>query len=80
MNIYLVDYWLPFPSSEYGGLECVVARNADHCVEILVSRENKYTREAYPNFEQEIQNAVAHATVFTLRGEYEPGVVESFIT
>ena len=27
MKIYLVPYWMPFPSSEYGGLECIIAEN-----------------------------------------------------
>ena len=80
MNIYLVDYWLPFPSSEYGGLECVVARDADHCVEILVARVGKYDQECYPDYERQIQNRVAEAKVFTLQGEHKAGVVESFTT
>ena len=80
MQIYLVNYWLPFPSSEYGGLECVIARDADHCVELIVERVSKHERSRFPDYERLIQNAVAHSKMFYLNGDYKPGVVESFIT
>ena len=25
--IYIVSYWLPFPASEYGGVQVVIAEN-----------------------------------------------------
>ena len=30
-NLYLVDYWVPFPSSEYGGMVAVVAEDDHEC-------------------------------------------------
>jgi len=33
--LYIVDYWVPFPSSEYGGLINVIAENDIECHDIL---------------------------------------------
>jgi hypothetical protein len=35
MNLYIGDYWAPFPSSEYGGTWSVIAENVDQCIDIL---------------------------------------------
>ena len=37
MKIYLVPYWMPFPSSEYGGLECIIAENDEQCIQMLAN-------------------------------------------
>lgn len=29
MNLYTVDYWVPFPTSEYGGLYIIAAENEE---------------------------------------------------
>jgi hypothetical protein len=33
--LYLVDYWVPFPSSEYGGTISVIAENDQECHDLL---------------------------------------------
>jgi hypothetical protein len=40
MNIYIGKYWVPFPSSEYGGTWSVIAENEAQCVELL--KESAY--------------------------------------
>ena len=35
-NLYLVDYWVPFPSSEYGGMVAVVAEDDHECHDVLL--------------------------------------------
>ena len=78
MNMYLVEYWYPY--SEYGGLQCVIAENADHCVEILAIRVDRSDRQSYPDYEKRIKQCVDDAKVFKLQDDYAPGVVDSFIT
>jgi hypothetical protein len=34
--IYIVSYWLPFPASEYGGVQVVIAENDEECVQVLI--------------------------------------------
>lgn len=78
MNIYLVDYW--YPESEYGGLQCVVARDADHCVEMIITHTDASDKRAHPDYERRIMNCVAQSKVYKLRDDYAPGVVDSFLT
>jgi hypothetical protein len=35
MNLYIGDYWAPFPSSEYGGIWVVMAENEEQVIDIL---------------------------------------------
>ena len=46
--LYLVDYWVPFPSSEYGGLVSLIAANDNECHDILLDWRDDYT-EQYDN-------------------------------
>ena len=33
--LYIIDYWLPFPQSEYGGLVNVIASSDDEAFALL---------------------------------------------
>jgi hypothetical protein len=46
--LYLVDYWVPFPSSEYGGLITVIAETDNECHDVLLNWRDEYT-EQYDN-------------------------------
>ena len=76
MNLYIGDYWAPFPSSEYGGTWSVVAENVDQCIDILCGLE--YNDE----YKSDIPDAVAKAKYFELNPEqnYLPGVADYFFT
>jgi predicted metalloprotease len=76
MNLYMGDFWVPFPSSEYGGTWSVIAENEAKCVDILTSI--KY----YEDYDSLIPGAVAKAKCFELNPEqnYIPGVVDYFFT
>ena len=81
MKLYLVYYWMPFPSSEYGGLECVIARDVEHCVEILANEVGEYSRSQYPNYLDLIRLEVRSAKSYELsNSKLEAGIVESFTT
>ena len=36
---YIVNHFVPFPSSEYGGIWNVVAENDDECFDLIVERD-----------------------------------------
>jgi hypothetical protein len=74
-SLYIVDYWVPFPSSEYGGIVVVIAENDTEAFTIL-SQEDTFD-ETYVNL---IMPNVVSAQKFALVDEYESGIIDSFTT
>ena len=74
-SLYIVDYWVPFPSSEYGGLINLIAENDTEAFAIL-SQEEQFD-EQYVNL---IMPNVVSAQKFKLQDEYESGIIDSFTT
>lgn len=76
--LYLVNYWVPFPSSEYGGLIAVVAENDNQCHDILID----WRDECESSYDDRIQENVYRATRLELNNEAneEIGIVDSFLT
>jgi hypothetical protein len=77
MFLYIGDYWVPFPSSEYGGNWVVMAENEEQCIDLLL--EVCYRDE----YHYLIPNVVQSAKVFQLDDSVvrdEPHVVEYFFT
>ena len=74
-SLYIVDYWVPFPSSEYGGLINLIASNDTEAFTIL--SEEKSFDERYTNL---IMERVVNAQKFALKDEYESGILEAFTT
>ena len=74
--LYLVDYWVPFPSSEYGGLITVIAETDNECHDVLLNWRDEYT-EQYDNL---IMEKVVTAQKFALKDDYESGIIDAFIT
>ena len=73
--LYLIDYWVPYPSSEFGGLINLIAENDTEAFSIL-SQEESYD-ERYVNL---IMPNVVSAQKFKLSDEYESGIIDSFTT
>lgn len=73
--LYIVDYWVPFPSSEYGGIINLIAENDTEAFELLSSEESfdeNYVDRIMPN--------IVKAQKFALVDEYESGILEAFTT
>jgi hypothetical protein len=73
--LYIVDYWVPFPSSEYGGIINLICSNDTEAFEILAKEESfddRYTDRIMAN--------VVKAQKFALVDEYESGILEAFTT
>lgn len=73
--LYIVDYWVPFPSSD-GGMIVVIAESKQECHDLLLEWRDEYlnSRDAH------IMEKVNKAQVFALATEEESGVVDSFTT
>ena len=74
-SLYIVDYWVPFPSSEYGGVVNLIAENDTEAFAIL-SQEQEFD-ESYVD---RIMPNVVSAQKFALVDDYESGIIDSFTT
>jgi hypothetical protein len=73
--LYIVDYWVPFPSSEYGGLINLIAESDTEAFEILS------TEESFDDlYTDRIMERVVNAQKFELVDEYQSGILEAFTT
>jgi hypothetical protein len=73
--LYIVDYWVPFPSSEYGGVVSLIAESDTEAFAIL-SQETEYDEQ----YVDRIMPNVVNAQKFALVDEYVSGIVDSFTT
>lgn len=73
--LYIVDFWVPFPSSEYGGLINLIAESDTEAFEIL-SAEDQFDER----YVDRIMERVVNAQKFALVDEYESGILEAFMT
>lgn len=74
-SLYIVDYWVPFPSSEYGGVISLIVESDTEAFTILSQEErydDRYVDRIMPN--------VVTAQKFALVDEYESGIIDSFTT
>ena len=74
-SLYIVDYRVPFPSSEYGGVINLIAENDTEAFTIL-SDEQTYDDE----YNHLIMQNVVSAQKFVLQDDYESGIIDSFTT
>jgi len=75
--LYIVDHYIPFPSSEYGGLWNVIAEDDDECFDIITAEDDgNFYEQYYTNLRENI----VKARVFALADEVESGIVEAFTT
>ena len=74
-TIYLVDYWVPFPSSEYGGMISVIAKDDKECFDIL---------SEFPQFDKSYDGLmmanIVKAPKFKLIDDEESRIVDAFLT
>jgi len=75
--MYLVDYWVPFPASEYGGLVALIAENDVEALELLSEESLQYYNKNYGHL---IMEKIVTATKLELADDYESGIIEVFCT
>lgn len=73
--LYIVDYWVPFPSSESGGMINVIAENDVECFNLLCEE-----RAFDQNYQDKIMPAVVKAQRFALVDNFESAIIEAFTT
>jgi len=73
--LYIVDYWVPFPVSEYGGMINLIAESDTEAFEIL-KNDDQFDH----TYTDRIMERVVNAQKFVLVDEYDSGVLEAFTT
>jgi hypothetical protein len=74
--LYLTDFWVPFPASEYSGLIAVIGKDDNEVHDILLEWRDDYL----DNYDGLIMQAVVDSQKFALVEDEESRVVESFTT
>ena len=75
-RLYIVDYWVPFPQSEYGGIINLIAEDDEEAFDVLSGEESLNL----PGFERNLMENIRKAQKFLLMDDYESGVIEAFTT
>jgi hypothetical protein len=73
---YLIDYWVPFPSSEYGGVISVIGENDNEVHDLLLDWRDEYNSE----YDSNIMERVVNAQKFALANDEESCIVDTFTT
>lgn len=76
MKIFIGNYWIPFPSSEYGGTWTVIAKDEAECVELIKANYGEFDSE----YEYRIPEVVSKSQSFELSGDHVARVVDVFFT
>jgi hypothetical protein len=76
--LYVIDYWVPFPTSEYGGLVLVTAPSDEDVIQLLSGRQWDYI--GCDEMDQALVEAVHDAARYELKGSYKTEIVKEFIT
>jgi len=74
--LYLVDFWVPFPASEYSGLLAVIAEDDQECFDILQKEREEY-HSSYDNL---IMQSIKDAITIKVFDYEESRIVTSFTT
>ena len=75
--LYIVDHYIPFPSSEYGGVWNVVAQNDDECFDLISAGDHD---NFYAEYYSDLKENIINSQRFALANEQTSRVVESFTT
>ena len=74
--LYVVDHFVPFPSSEYGGIWNVIASDNEECFDLITDFDADDNLEHYSDLRQNIMKA----RVFPLAQDIESSVITEFTT
>ena len=74
--LYVVDHFIPYPRSEYGGIWNVVAEHDDECFDLIVAEDDGLNDIHY----NRLRENIAKAPKYDLVDNYESCIVEQFTT
>lgn len=74
--LYIVDYWVGFPSSEYGGVINVIAKDDNECHDLLL----QWRDDLEEGYDDRILANVVKSLKFALVENEESRIVDAFVT
>jgi hypothetical protein len=75
--LYIVEHYIPFPQSEYGGLWNVIAENDDECFDLITEDDDG---NFYEKYYSDLRENILNARTYALAEDVESEIVESFTT
>ena len=75
--LYIVDHYVPFPSSEYGGVWNVIAEDDDECFDLISAEDDG---NFYEKYYSDLKENILNSQTFALAENVDSSVVESFTT
>jgi hypothetical protein len=75
-KLYVVDHFVPFPTSEYGGMWNVIAEDDDECFDLISESDEGFNQPFYGKLRENINKS----QVFLLGEDVESKVVDAFLT
>lgn len=75
--LYIVEHYIPFPQSEYGGVWNVVAEDDEECFDLITAQDQDNFNE---RFYGDLRENIINGQVFALVDDIESAVVEEFTT
>jgi hypothetical protein len=75
--LYIVDHYVPFPSSEYGGIWNVIAQTDDECFDLITDDDDS---NFYEHHYSRLRENILSARKFALATEETSRIVDSFTT
>ena len=75
--LYIIDYWIPFPTSEYGGVLCVISESDSEVAAVIRNEDSIPNKIEYEN---QMLNNIYSAEKLPLSGDFESGIISAFLT
>ena len=75
--LYIIDYWIPFPTSEYGGVLCVISESDSEVAAVIRNEESIPQKEGFENL---MLKNINEAEKLPLSGDFESGIISAFLT
>ncbi len=74
--MYVVDHFIPFPASEYGGIWNVIAESDDECFDLITQDDDGLNQQYYNRLRENVMKAPTYAIAESI----ESCIVEQFTT
>lgn len=74
---YIVDHYVPFPSSEYGGIWNVIAEDDDECFDLITGADDGDFNSQYYGH---LRENILKSRTYTLSEDLKSQIVEEFTT
>ena len=72
-----MDHYVPFPTSEYGGVWGVIAADDEECFDLITDADDgDFNSQYYANLRENI----LHSRTYALAEDLDSKIVEEFIT